>query len=756
MSRPSQNGSISYFKSVKSTTPKPPRHEGDNLSILKFLGAVQDGLWKVQIEKIRQEQDPAKRKAIKETLPAVTISGLFSKRSKEHLIQHSGFICMDFDAGGITDIAIAFQQLKNDPYTFSVFHSASGKGLACIVKISKPSEHLGNFKRLDEYYQKAYQLHCDPQCSDVTRLRFASYDKGLYLNLESKAWTSYHTRSMDKETERHNINVIVAPSDVQRIVEQVEARQIDMTTNYNDWVAIGFAIADGFGEEGREIFHRISAVNAGYDRQQADRKFTNFLSTDSPNPVKIGTFYYFCQINGIEVTSDRTRKAITLASIKKNHDKTTFKDARQYVARQLDMPMEEAEDIVKKVWESKHVESGLNMPSKVSLFVEHNYSRRLDMVAQKLYLNGKELTKSLRNHVIMEIRGMYGDRASFTDINCALDNHERIEVFHPIKEFFEKHAAGQEGIMDKLASCIPCSTTIGTLMPAEYCRRFVRKWMIGVIAGLHGDPNQLILCLTGAQNTGKTHFFNHLLPAQLREYFDTSTLDHMDKLDVNLRLTKKMIILDDEGGSKNYHESKRLKMITSLKEITYRPLYANEQLTVTRMASFCMTSNETDILVDDTGNRRFIPIDIGESYIDQDAYNAIDKTALWCDAWNAYHAGESYKLTKEEVELFAESFSEFRAVDDLEEAILDLFEHDENCKYPISFAQLKNELSAWHPFTRNIAKHVLGKKLKQMGFKRIRSMQKDDQRKNLRITLYYVKRLKSHSQTTPHQDNPYS
>lgn len=737
MKKHNHDGLISYFSKKENTKPKKLPTDPDQLCITDFLEHIKNGFWQSKIEAIRAAQ-PGEAKKLKGKLPCVTISGLFSRRKKENLVKHSGFICIDFD--GLQDIEEAITKLANDQHTFSLFKSASGKGLALIVKIANLAEHEGSFRRLSDYYDQTYGLICDHQCGDVTRLRFASWDKDLYLNPSSKAWTKFRVKLLDQQAERRNINVIVAPSDLERILEQIEAQQIDMTVNYDDWVAIGFALASGFGENGRDIFHRVSRISPRYDREQCDYKFTNFLKSKSSKPIQLGTFYHFCQLHGIEVASQQTRKAVAVASIKKNKENSSFEDTHRYITEQMGIEPEEAKEIVRKVWSSKGVESGLNMPQRVQLFIQHNYSRRINEINEAVQINGQQMTKSIRSRIVKDVRHMYGDKAHMIDINASLDNHEDIARFHPLKEFFSRHQSDRgEGSIKKLCSAIPCLTKIGDLSPVDYCYTFIRKWLIGAVAGVYGDPNQLILALVGDQNTGKTHFFKHLLPDELSGFFDVSTLDSHDKMDTNLKLTGKLIVLDDEGGSKNYHESKRLKMLTSISKVTYRKLFTDDLVTKARLASFCMTSNEMDILVDDTGNRRFIPVHIGDNYIDRDIYNSLDKVSLIMEAWHAYQAGEEYKLTREEVQLFMNSFDEFKSIDELEHVISHVIEPDTDKQFEISFVEIYQEVNAWFNLKQSGNKNALGRKLKKMGFQSYHRVIRVDGVRKCQ-TYYYAKR----------------
>lgn len=740
MGKPPKDSIISYFRSIFHREPASKK-SGDEMTILKFLDLVKRGHWSEQIKGVYAEQDPAARKKLKEKLPAVTISGKFSASRNSALIQHSGFICMDFDH--VQDLAATLENLRSDPYTYAVFKSASGKGIACIVKVDQdPEKHKGSFRRLSDYYAEIHGLAADMQCSDLKRFRYVSSDPELYHNPESKKWTKSAVKVLEREEAKRNLNIVSTPSDMEEILEQIESRHIDMTVNYNDWIAIGFALVDGLGESGRDVFHRVSAISPQYDPEQCNKKYTNFINTYQDSGYKIGTFYHFCISNGVEVNSDKTRKAVSLATIKKNQDGTTYETARSYICKQLDMPLEDAEAVVKKVWESKSIESGLNMPSKIHLFIQHNYVRKYNQLTDQLHINNKALTVSIRNDVIMAVRQMYGQKASVLDINSALDNHEHIEHFHPVRDFLNTSDKNQDGgHIKKLLSSVPCRTAIGGLTPADYLYRFGRKWLIACAAAVDGHPNQLVLALVGAQNTGKTHFFNHILPKHLKEYFDTSTLDYADKRAIDIKLTQMMLICDDEGGSKNYHESKRFKMLTSLGDVTTRKIYTDQSITKKRMASFCMTSNEMHILTDDTGNRRIIPVDIGEHYIDRDIYNSVNKDGLWFEAWQAYKAGESYQLTREEVDMFMSSFNEFKVIDELEEVINAILEKDRTRMSVVSFADIQKYMAMYYPATRNIYPGKLGAKLNKMGFEK--------QSKVMRVEGNLVKETKYYARIKP-------
>ncbi len=159
------------------------------------------------------------------------------------------------------------------------------------------------------------------------------------------------------------------------------------------------------------------------------------------------------------------------------------------------------------------------------------------------------------------------------------------------------------------------------------------------------------MVLVGGQGTGKTEFFRRLLPKELKKYHADSKLDNGK--DDELLMTEKLLISDDEFGGKNKTEGKRFKELTSRDTFDLRKAYDRQNRTYKRLAVLCGTSNELDILTDDSGNRRTIPIEISAK-IDRDIYNSIDKKALLLEVYHLYKSGERHTLEDDETALLNE------------------------------------------------------------------------------------------------------
>jgi hypothetical protein len=172
---------ITIFQDIKSTsTPffKP---------IDVILNRIRDGKSKDLVVGIRKEKDKTQRNVLKQSLPAICFSGTFNKREDKALIDHSGFICLDFDGYATTkEMNDDKQRISMDEHAYSVFVSPSGNGLKVIVKIPQdPENHKNYFNSLERHFDSKY---FDKTSKNISRVCYESYDKDIYINRESKTW----------------------------------------------------------------------------------------------------------------------------------------------------------------------------------------------------------------------------------------------------------------------------------------------------------------------------------------------------------------------------------------------------------------------------------------------------------------------------------------------------------------------------------------------------------------------------------------
>ena len=153
----------------------------ENYFAQKPLGDVDLIKWcktakfKEQVIAFRTTSDEKVRQRIKRNLPCITPSGIFKTRSRDGLVQHTGFICIDIDHkdNGVFGPEW-FDKKRLVAKTFDSLlcasMSISGNGLYLIFRIAHPDMHLAQFDALvREIYEKT-GLVADQGCCDVCRL----------------------------------------------------------------------------------------------------------------------------------------------------------------------------------------------------------------------------------------------------------------------------------------------------------------------------------------------------------------------------------------------------------------------------------------------------------------------------------------------------------------------------------------------------------------------------------------------------------
>lgn len=147
-------------------------------SFRTILDGIHNGRWAAQVHAVREAyahggKDEAS--GPKKKLPGALFSGTFDKRSSEHLVQHSGLICIDLDDLG-PSLEGTRDLIAQDPHTLAAFVSPTGTGLKVVFRCDPLQPHSRSFRAAERYVLENYGLNIDPACKDVARLCFVSHD----------------------------------------------------------------------------------------------------------------------------------------------------------------------------------------------------------------------------------------------------------------------------------------------------------------------------------------------------------------------------------------------------------------------------------------------------------------------------------------------------------------------------------------------------------------------------------------------------
>lgn len=257
-----------------------------------------------EIQKIRSTSDKTERSFLKRMLPCATMSGVFEPtRSSKNLKEHSGFICLDIDGQDNPDISdweYLKEQLSVIPQIAFANLSVSGQGLFLLVPIQYPSCHKGHFMQLADDF-KDMGIVLDRNCSDICRLRTKSFDANPYVNEHALTYNKVKvikrpklvSNTIDFDNDQGNIIGQVASC-----CEVISHHGMDITSTYDNWIKVGFALAS-LGESGRQFFHVCSSQNGEYNHEETDRKFDNLLKGNGS--ITIATFFKICKDYGVYI-----------------------------------------------------------------------------------------------------------------------------------------------------------------------------------------------------------------------------------------------------------------------------------------------------------------------------------------------------------------------------------------------------------------------------------------------------------------------
>jgi predicted P-loop ATPase len=703
---------ISYYKNIKDD-------QDVDIEINSFLEGIRSGRWQDIVLQCRAAPNKEIRDLLKKTAPLVTISGSFAARKDDALRTHSGFIAMDID--NVENIEETRKQLSADPYTYACFISISGNGLCVIYRIDG-SRHLDAFNGIASYLYNSYQLIIDQSCKNLARARFVSYDPFLFENNKAPVFKKY----LPKKKEFKAQKVVVVKNDFDEMIAQMDKKQLNLCEDYSDWISICYALVSEFGEQGRDHFHTLSSHSSKYNSDDCDRQYTACLKNHSEskgNKSSIATIYFHAKQNGIEAYSKDT-KEIMRAATSQRAAGVAPDDIVKTLEKHAGYSPEQSAEIVKQIVSKDIKYKSDNVSADITVFVK-TFPLRKNTITRNVELNNKPIDDSDINSIFLDSKALF--KESSKDLITSILFSNRIETYNPLHEFFEQDLH----IGDDCPNIALLLASIDSDTPNA--AKFITKWLISVVASAYGIHSPLVLIFSGEkQGTGKTHWFRYLLPKELRFLFAESKMDAGK--DDEILMTKKLLILDDEYGGKSKKEEKRLKELTSKEFINVREPYGRVSTDLRRLAVFCGTSNETQILSDPTGNRRQIPIHINN--INHDFYNQCDKAELWRELYAMFCAGVEYTILKEEIELLNQSTEAFKHSTPEEDLIHKKLEvGDRAFGEWMSLTDIQQYLMMETKFNYLNTQRI-GSILTTLGYQKDRKT-----RGNSKVTMYFVSKL---------------
>ncbi|MBP7830375.1 MAG: hypothetical protein KA248_10700 [Kiritimatiellae bacterium] len=273
----------------------------------------------------------------KKRLPSVTFCGTFlEKRRTDCIKQYNELVVFDVDHLEGAALLDAKRKLQCEPSVLALWTSPSSAGLKGLVplrydlsdnSIAIPLRHKAAFRKLSARFREDYNVLLDPSGSDVTRLCFLSSDPELIQKsdvepmpivdvdvlqapLPERAMqrTSQPAAHHAPAVERSRLNCSDGKNSasnrnlMRSITKYLAKRNLSITTTFDMWVSVAFAIADSFTYDiGEAYFLRLCRLDGSRHDEEGSKRLLLSCYMDSRGEVSMGTIVYLAQKQGYKM-----------------------------------------------------------------------------------------------------------------------------------------------------------------------------------------------------------------------------------------------------------------------------------------------------------------------------------------------------------------------------------------------------------------------------------------------------------------------
>lgn len=231
------------------------------------------------------------------------------------------------------------------------------------------------------------------------------------------------------------------------------------------------------------------------------------------------------------------------------------------------------------------------------------------------------------------------------------------QSFHPVKSYL--NVLAWDGIER-------AETLLIDYLGADdspYTRAVTRKSLAAAVARIYepGKKFDNVLVMVGPQGVGKSYILKRLG----REWFSDSLTTVQGK-EAYEQLHGNWIIEMAELSATKKAEAEAIKHFISKQEDIFRVSYDKHTTVFPRQCVFFGTTNDARFLRDRTGNRRFWPVQVGNTEPVKSIFDDLDDNEinqLWAEALHLYKNGEGLYLDKS-IEALATDIRECHSEED--------------------------------------------------------------------------------------------
>lgn len=633
---------VTFYNNIKQATG------GVDMDLEDIITSIHVGEYREQVEKVRAATDKKERDGLKKSLlPYFTGSGTFTKRNKNHLVEHNGRIIIDVD--GIDDVNEVKSQVGADPFLEYAFTSCGGKGLALVFKID-PAKHDESFDALAGYLKAEYDLDIDTPVRDVSRARFISYDPDLIHNKNARTFivktgdVLIPIKSGDRAAQVYDVERI------KHIAEKHIQEATDGQKHYRVLRAAG--LMGGF-------------IGGGMIGESEGRDWMKDCVRRYLNPAAFASHFKTID-DGIEHGKRKPITAQSAAEYDEQHKKhftgirevysfafNQNREGREWkesdvtaVGNNYGVDGDKVREIFKEVFTEHADDFGLaEAPEivKVEKFLEKRfefYHNEVTSTREMRELGTGDHLSKINYESIWRLLQTSGFKFPVDKVKSLLRS-DFVPNYNPFVAYFES-LAPWDGVdyIGKLAGYVR------TTHPEFWADQFRKALVRTIHCSLGNYVNRIVLVLVSeTQANGKSTFIRFLNPFG-HDYYTESPL--APGKDTEFAFAENFIYNLEELSSLTNTDVNRLKAIISKSSIKERRPYATDAEALPRRCTFWGSTNKLEFLTD-SHNTRWLCFTV--EAIDWGYSTEIDIHAVMSQAYALYNdPAFAFELTASEAE----------------------------------------------------------------------------------------------------------
>jgi hypothetical protein len=620
---------------------------------------------------------------IKQSMPAfVPAATFYGAHSANAIKGFTGLLALDFDHFSSREaLQQKVQEMRQDPHVVMQYVTISGEGLRLVFAIDldlqSPMESFKAFyAHLSRLYSERVGVEADKQCKDATRLSFMCHDPEAYLNptpvmfslseLEEAAMTSKTASTIASTT----------PSAAYDSTHSNTYTNATQTTT-----SMQFCNATTPARKaGRPKAERDTERCALEAISTLERSGVRFLP-GSHNQFLSDLCY---KMNRFGVLEEKTAEWVVMHYAGQSEEYTEENIRR--ICRSCYRRTEEFDTVRPQFLKnpgrqrarrekSGRLDTREAIFEKVMLYCEVRYNdfKKCTEVRpgqEMLRLSGEEVEDDLLPADCGDDEAMASDGfLPLTDkvINTLLmllERHDkrvtakrlvealtsaRPKKFNPVNDYF-RSLPKWDG-QDRLEQLFNVFHLKYADEPGvrDLLFSLMRKWLIGYVrCSLGRKYNELIWTLIGPQATGKTTFYQWLMPEELKSMTAMLHKEALGTKDTCIALSENTSLLLDECSDMDEAMCRLLNEYTTMELIKERRPYDRMAEVLQRHASLFATGNKANFIRLSTGSRRWLVMHLA-SEIRRADLEAIDKRQLYAQLLDLARTKASHFPTQQEV-----------------------------------------------------------------------------------------------------------